>query len=667
MSAQELSADSLNLDELTSLSLDELLRIKVTTGTSIPTEILKTPSNITVIDNKTLQTYGFISLAEVLYAVAGVDVLQTNLDRNVVTMRGILQNYYSNKVLFMINSVPVWQGVYGNFNIDRINVNDVQRIEILRGPASVVYGTNAYSGAINVILKQSKKNKAFLCLRMGLPDIKEVSSNVSIVNNNWMFYVSGSLMYEQKQKYDRKFAPDLYVNGSDTVAFPDTIVSFQEEYKNSSFIFNAVSENHQVMFNAFQYGYIYPGVNISLATGGRDWFNDRGSLFAYKYRHEFSDKLKIQSLVSHDYFFRDYNYVPDKSKSIRIETNRASASINTIYELNKKWRFESGLESQNSFKYKHILYDKLADEEIRQNMNAPKSVGEMSFYLQPTLSVGKFENTVGTRYTQNFIVGRNVSNRLTSVYKLNKDQTIKLVYGEAFRSPNLLELFFDHPTVVGNENLKPERCKSLELIYQLSYKRFYMQVGTIHTQYKDLIRRVGNSPSTYINVEDFSGHNMEFEIKYTDHLKYSFYINYSHAESGHNYFFEDIVNVIMLEPKQEDDQAAALNYDLIPRHIVSLGGNRKIKKFSFNVFFNCYSSVQANSTNIPAQFQLNASVGYKQLIYVKNWRVSHRLSLYNITDSQMLIPEYIRNRPGITSIATTGYGRSIFYSFSIYL
>jgi len=121
------------LEELFKLSLAELGQVKVSVSSSHEESLFQTPSSVTVIDRKTIEAYRYSNLKEVLETVPGLEVNQTIIDRNVPTARGILQNFYANKILILIDNIPTWQPIYGEGSIERININDVEKIEILKG------------------------------------------------------------------------------------------------------------------------------------------------------------------------------------------------------------------------------------------------------------------------------------------------------------------------------------------------------------------------------------------------------------------------------------------------------------------------------------------------------------------------------------------------------
>lgn len=101
-----------NPDELFDMSLEELLKLEITVSSTKGKNVFNTPSTVTVIDHDMLHQYNFLTVAEMLRNVVGLDIYQTNIEDNVPTSRGILQNFYANKILVMINNVP-------NYNVSQ--------------------------------------------------------------------------------------------------------------------------------------------------------------------------------------------------------------------------------------------------------------------------------------------------------------------------------------------------------------------------------------------------------------------------------------------------------------------------------------------------------------------------------------------------------------------
>jgi len=126
----------------------------LTVAADKPETVFNSVSNVTVIDRAMIEAYNFASVSEALQVVPGMMVLRTYLMHNIPTIRGALQEHYADKVLVMINNVPMWNAVTGEGDLDRVGIDAVERIEVLLGPASVLYGSNALTGAINIVLRR---------------------------------------------------------------------------------------------------------------------------------------------------------------------------------------------------------------------------------------------------------------------------------------------------------------------------------------------------------------------------------------------------------------------------------------------------------------------------------------------------------------------------------
>jgi iron complex outermembrane receptor protein len=125
--------------------------ISIATGYRKPLDLA--PSVATVITEDEIQAIGATTLGQVIETVAGIHVSTTNAVDSVVTVRGI-----TSRVLVLLNNVPVAQGLFVNAfaQLDNIHINDIERIEVIRGPGSAVYGADAFAGVINIVTKTSK-------------------------------------------------------------------------------------------------------------------------------------------------------------------------------------------------------------------------------------------------------------------------------------------------------------------------------------------------------------------------------------------------------------------------------------------------------------------------------------------------------------------------------
>ena len=147
-----------NTKVLTSVSLKELFKIEIATGTSV--EIIEAPAIASLITAADIEAMGALTMDEVLESVSGLHVLPSTLNRLYpdYRFRGIYTGQNA-QVMFMLNGYRIYGDLWslGISHISRMNVNNIARIEVVRGPGSAIYGADAYSGVINIITKSSSE------------------------------------------------------------------------------------------------------------------------------------------------------------------------------------------------------------------------------------------------------------------------------------------------------------------------------------------------------------------------------------------------------------------------------------------------------------------------------------------------------------------------------
>jgi outer membrane receptor for ferrienterochelin and colicins len=140
------------------MSLEDLMRIKVTTASRKPESLLDAPAIMIVLTERDIQSYGSRSLVEVLDRTTSVFFMGTQENaQGALTMRGDATLGANNHILVLINGHPIQESTFGGTIhpfLRAFPLASVQQVEIIRGPGSVLYGTNAYVGVINVITKE---------------------------------------------------------------------------------------------------------------------------------------------------------------------------------------------------------------------------------------------------------------------------------------------------------------------------------------------------------------------------------------------------------------------------------------------------------------------------------------------------------------------------------
>lgn len=643
LSAADTSADSSSLDnsqttDYFAMNLEQLTAIRVTVSSHDALDVFATPSTVTVISREMIDQYHFITVAEALSYVAGLEVYQTIIDRNVTTARGVLQNFYANKVLLLINNTPTWQPIYGEGSVDRINLQDVERIEVLKGPASVMYGSNAYSGVINIVLRDRDHSGGAAYGRLGAPSAFGAGVNFTHHGGGWETFFSINASHETRSPYTMTGAEGQPFQGS--LEFEMT-----EKEETGSFNFQARYGDHTLLVNGFRHEHTFLGAGPSYVSGGGEMVDNKGILAAYRYENRLNQKTRIKGSLSFDLYHRDFPISIDHTNQIVLAGDRALAELVGITQLSDLLRLELGATAENRHSRGHNTRNAVTDTDVRDNMPGAGNVLEWSGFTQLNFDFKRVDLLLGTRYTKTDDFGDNVSSRVSAVVELGERRSLKAIWGQSFRAPTMFELYFDHPTVVGNPGLVPEKSSSWELAYLASHGPVYYQVLGFYAQYEQLIQRVTPAtgpPSVYQNGNSFDGRGIEVETRFQSRATNGF-INYTYLDGV--------------------GDAAESNFQFVADHSVKLGMNQHFRDFSIGFLGKVLSSVEGHLDTIEAQYLLDLNFGWVQ--DVGELSLHHAVILKNVTGSDMLIAEYIRQTPNINSLASTGFGRSLVYYVTV--
>lgn len=146
--------------DLKHLSLEELGNVKVTSVSKEPEEIWQTPAAVYVLTHDDIRRSGALTLPDLLRTVPGVEVAELEGNIWAVGIRGF-NSPYSKDVLVLIDGrsvyTPLFEGVY--WDAQDVLLDDVDRIEIVRGPGGSIWGANAVNGVINIITKHAKDTR----------------------------------------------------------------------------------------------------------------------------------------------------------------------------------------------------------------------------------------------------------------------------------------------------------------------------------------------------------------------------------------------------------------------------------------------------------------------------------------------------------------------------
>src|SRR5205814_1441237 len=149
--------------ELKKLSVEELLDVDVTSVSKYPEKLSEAAAAVAVLTQDDIHTSGFTSIPEALRLVPGLDVARVDSHTWAISSRGF-NDIFANKLLVLIDGrtvyTPLFSGVF--WEVQDTLLQDIDRIEVVRGPGATLWGANAVNGVINIITKSARDSQGWL-------------------------------------------------------------------------------------------------------------------------------------------------------------------------------------------------------------------------------------------------------------------------------------------------------------------------------------------------------------------------------------------------------------------------------------------------------------------------------------------------------------------------
>ena len=200
------SLDSELPDDLTDMSLEALMDIEVTSVSRKPEKQSEAAAAVFVITNDDLRRWGVTNIPEALRRVPGIDVARIDANKWAITSRGF-NSRFANKLLVLIDGrsvyTPLFAGVY--WDSQDVVLEDVDRIEVIRGPGGTLWGANAVNGVINIITRSAAETRGTL---VSLTAGNEVKGVGTVRHGGQLKNGMDYRVYAKFNSYDSGYNPD---------------------------------------------------------------------------------------------------------------------------------------------------------------------------------------------------------------------------------------------------------------------------------------------------------------------------------------------------------------------------------------------------------------------------------------------------------------------------
>lgn len=454
--------------DLYELSFTELSKIKISSASKVSEYINEVHSTVYIITKEDIKEKGYISIDDVLSDIPGFQFRNIQGFNSYIFQRGIPNQ--NNLILMLIDGVQINElnsgGFYGG---NQYNLSNVDRIEIISGPSSAVYGTNAVTGVINIITKGALINQFEINARAGTFNTLVADFNYSYTNEKKDFGVRLAAMAKHTDKTDLKGdAGDN--NWSDLLNNfeKDYSVDFKINWMNFTFGTNFINEKSSIATNEKSVGTIY-----------RDFGTLWNIQFLNNYlnfRNKFTDNFEFSSTLynrNSTVLDNTINYVLDTGQVGCYRPNNLTGIENIIqYNIADFLSLVGGL----TFEYEQLAknfsysYSNSIDDKPE-----PPDKPEMehnyltSIFIEPKINISNsFFLTTGIRYDNSSIYDQVLTPSIGVSYNY-LNHRIRFSYSEAFRAPKP----WDYYNGLGNSGLKSERMKTYEAALNLAFTNNY--------------------------------------------------------------------------------------------------------------------------------------------------------------------------------------------------
>ena len=584
LSSNNLLADNLVEEELIGIYGSEEF-ISIATG--YKQTVSAAPAVASVISAADIKEMGASDIDDVLESIPGLHVSRSTQSYfPIYTFRGIYSNF-NPQVLLLIDGIPQTNLFTGgkNFVWGGMPVEAIDRIEIMRGPGSAIYGADAFAGVISIITKdgQNGLNGSDLGVKYGSFDSKSLFGHYQHRWGNSSLYAAlqyyttdgqREIIDADQQSYldeivgtDASLAPgavslpreNVDLNIAYTISNLEVKAGYQgrRDMGLGAGISQALDASGRYKSDRFQLGFdlsfpeLQNGLDLNISGSYLDVSqeNDQDAyLFPPGSTGPFlgeggEPNLDVfeHGVIGNPEVFERHTRLNATLHYSELSDHDLTLGVGyyygDLYKVREKKNYCTDLESCN-FIREQLESDRLADVTDTKFVFLREGDRENQyFYLQDVYSISNdWQLTAGIRYDNYSDFGETINPRLALVWSTSNDLTTKFLYGEAFRAPAFAETrAINNTSALGNPDLEPETLKSYELVfdYEVNYSLDFV-FNTFYYEWDDIILFVPDASGGTSTAQNFgrqTGYGAEFETRWSPSRTVEVLANYAWQKS----------------------------------------------------------------------------------------------------------------------------------------
>ncbi|MEZ4804153.1 MAG: TonB-dependent receptor [Bacteroidia bacterium] len=499
----------------------EMGNVVVSVGNIRPTTTTNTVHNVRIISAKTIERQGAFNLKDVLIKENNIRIGNDNILGSSLSLQGIS----GQNVKVLIDGIPITGRENGNIDLGQINLNNIERIEIIEGPLSVIYGTDALGGVINLVSKRItldsskpaiaygnayiESTKQYNFGAGGIVKLKDIDFGASINRN---FFGGYSMEPNSRVMF---WKPKQQVFGN----FSITKQTGKLKIKFNTSLFNEKIENRGS-----------PIINHLEAYAYDEYYLTNRNINSLNIEHKINKRSYWNVLTAFSFYLRDkVTYRKDLTNSkLEIVPSPDANSSNSFLNFMSRGSYSNAVKPYFSYQLGYdinmnsALGTKIETDRGRMNDYAVFACAEIKPFRKFSIKPG-FRATYNTRYSAPFVPS------IQFMLKSIKNVTLRYSYGRGFRAPGLKELYlhfvdYNH-NIIGNPNLQSEMSDNhnAAIKYKINVNKklvLYLDNSYFYNQIFNQIALVSTNPIkleyTYENIDNFKsiGANFNFTALY---------------------------------------------------------------------------------------------------------------------------------------------------------
>ncbi len=508
-----------------SVNFDEL----VVTAQYEPTHYKEAIHKVDIISRKEIEARGVTTLDQALVINPAIRISYDPVLGSTIRMRGVS----SSNVAILMDGVPIIGRSNGGIDLSQINMQNIERIEIIQGALSNIYGSNAAGGVINIITKKSQLEKWKVDLGSQIESVGQQNYNTSIGRNFGKFLVSVDARYLNYDQYavdSLRLIERIELEDNDFVLLSKYPFNPKEQIGAGGLLRYNPTEGSSVIAkynynteNVTDYGSIKRIQFNPYAQDG--FFSTTRSDFSINYKKNWD-----QTFLDITSAYNIYDRIVDE-KRFYIETSSFDSLLQTSDTTRFKTFFNRAILSRElSHGIKCIAglnysVEQGSGDRIINRMNPDSTIAsftEIAPFLEFKYSgIENLDFSATARYTHHSAYDGQLTPAIHLKYDISDIWTTRLSYAQGYRSPALKELYLEfidiNHNIVGNTDLQPEISQDIQMTVDYNpTENISAAINLYYTNIDDRIALVEYETLKfeYDNINAYQVHGLQPSLSY---------------------------------------------------------------------------------------------------------------------------------------------------------